>query len=394
MKFITKQSTLTAKFNSLVNKYKNISFATAWASSNHPAFETLLMNKTKIQSSTVGIHFYQTDPQVLIKFKSNKQVKISLQASGVFHPKVYLFWNDENDWAVLSGSANFTHGAFHGKNTENMMFINSEDVEDNKLFNEVSNFLDQCFKSAKEISKEYIKRYEELYSVKRKSINKLTDFQSKSILKNPVLDNEILTCSWAEYFQEVKKDPYHNFKSRLKMLELFQYLFKSHETFSMINEDNRKFICGLKCSDERAPWFGNLQARGTFSNRVNTNNKKLSSLIDGIPLEGNINKELFMHYAHNIDHLCKGERETSVVTRIISMKRPDLFISFNGANKGILKDFGISSNSFYAERYWDELLSIIYETPWFNRPEPKDPEEKLAWKYRVALLDCIYYKPQ
>ena len=83
-----------------------------------------------------------------------------------------------------------------------------------------------------------------------------------------------------------------------------------------------------------------------------------------------------------------------VATRLLTMKRPDLFFCFNGANKEkICAELGLPKN-LNAERYWDEILLRIYDTAWFNSSRPQDTIEQKAWDGRVALIDCIYYEPK
>jgi len=57
------------------------------------------------------------------------------------------------------------------------------------------------------------------------------------------------------------------------------------------------------------------------------------------------------------------------------------------------KELGLSQH-LDAERYWDEILLRIYDTPWFNSSKPGEPTEQQAWSGRVALIDCIYYEPK
>ena len=129
MDLITSARELSKNFITLIKKYKYMSFATAWASTEHPAFQNLLEYQEKIQHSTIGLHFYQTAPEVLVQLQHNKNVRFILQTDGVFHPKLYLFWNTPTDWALLSGSANFTNGAFNGNNREAMLLTKGESVD-------------------------------------------------------------------------------------------------------------------------------------------------------------------------------------------------------------------------------------------------------------------------
>lgn len=399
MKLITSQKELSDTFISLLNEYKYISFATAWASSKHTAFKSLLENKNKIKKSTIGIHFYQTEPEVLKHFEKNKNIKFVLQSSGVFHPKIYLFWNNDKEWAVLSGSANLTCGAFDMNNTENMFVFKSNECLDNDLFSEIIEFLEDQYTSSdsKFINETYINRYINLYRNQRSTLLESSVFNEEKINSKNILDTEILTYSWDEYLDKIKKDPYHGFDDRLSMLEEIQGWFENDKEFSKLSESERKFIMGLPSdlNDPRYAWFGHLETRwrfqATFRETIQENIDLIGKAIDQIPLNGEITKDDFLIYSNKFYSAFKN-KEFSASMRLLSMKRPDLFFCMNGKNeKAILKDLGLN-NIKDPEFFWDEVLQKIYTTPWFNSPEPKNPIEKLAWKYRVALIDCIYYE--
>ena len=168
MELVTDTKKLSKTFINLTKQYRYISFATAWASTRHDAFRLLLEYQEKIQHSTIGLHFYQTDPEVLAQLQHNKNVRFISQMDGVFHPKLYLFWNTPTDWALLSGSANFTNGAFNGKNQETMLLTKGESTD---FFQEISRFLkNDCFDNAVEIGDEQIEHYRTLYHQRQKYI--------------------------------------------------------------------------------------------------------------------------------------------------------------------------------------------------------------------------------
>ncbi|MDF4381988.1 hypothetical protein P3440_23170, partial [Vibrio parahaemolyticus] len=79
-----------------------------------------------------------------------------------------------------------------------------------------------------------------------------------------------------------------------------------------------------------------------------------------------------------------------------AMKRPDFFVCIDSKNnRAMCADFGIKvSGMTYEERYWDELISRIHESVWFDSQEPSKKLEKRVWRGRVALLDCIFYEEE
>ena len=126
MQLITDGAVLSRALLACIRRYRRMAFASAWASSGTPVFGALLKHRDKIDRAVIGTHFYQTDPQVLRDFVGSPVVRFRLQPSGVFHPKVFLFWSGR-DWAALIGSANLTKGAF-GPNAEVMVHATSDDA--------------------------------------------------------------------------------------------------------------------------------------------------------------------------------------------------------------------------------------------------------------------------
>lgn len=348
---------------------------------------------SKIKHSTIGLHFYQTAPDVLIQLKSHKDVKFILQTDGVFHPKVYLFWNHEKDWALLSGSANFTNGAFNGKNQEVMTLFKGNDAT---FFSEIKTFLtDQCFQQAHYLNNAEIENYQKLYETRARPIKSLsniyTEEKSKKSDKN-ILGTTILTYSWKEYLELIKQDEHLAFLDRLRMLKYAHNIFTAHENFLDIEIEARKLIAGLPNTVDNFHygWFGTTRSNGIFSQAIRQNSKEFAKAIDQIPLTGEISRNDFLEY-FKVCQSAGFENPIGVSTRLLVIKRPDLFFCLNEANKsGICRDLGISKN-INAEKYWDEILMRIYDTPWFNSPPPKNDKE--AWNGKVALIDCIYYDP-
>ena len=400
MDLITSARELSKNFITLIKKYKYMSFATAWASTEHPAFQNLLEYQEKIQHSTIGLHFYQTDPEVLAQLQHNKNARFILQTNGVFHPKLYLFWNTPTDWVLLSGSANFTNGAFNGNNRETMLLIKGESAD---FFQEISCFLkNDCFDNAVEIGDEQIERYRILYHQRQKPLQTLSNRyltgNKHSEMGKSILSTNILTYSWDKYFKIIQQDKNQSFKDRLDLLDYVKEFFQNNGNFLSIDSENRKLISGLPNNAKGSQeldygLFGSTKSNGNFHKEINNGNPKIIQAINLIPLTGEISKSNFLEY-DKIFRQAGFNNPIGVATRLLTMKRPDLFFCFNGANKEkICAELDLPKN-LNAERYWDEILLRIYDTAWFNSSRPQDTIEQKAWDGRVALIDCIYYEPK
>ena len=400
MELVTDTKKLSKTFINLTKQYRYISFATAWASTRHDAFRVLLEYQEKIQHSTIGLHFYQTDPEVLAQLQHNKNVRFISQMDGVFHPKLYLFWNTPTDWALLSGSANFTNGAFNGKNQETMLLTKGESTD---FFQEISRFLkNDCFDNAVEIGDAQIEHYRTLYHQRQKHIHTLSNHyptgNKHSEMDKSILSTNILTYSWDKYFKIIQQDKNQSFKDRLDLLDYVKEFFQNNANFLSIDSEFRKLISGLPNNARIGKnldysWFGSTKSDRKFYEKINTGNPKIAQAIDLIPLIGEVSKHDFLEY-NRIFQQAGYKNPIGVATRLLTMKRPDLFFCFNGANKEkICAELGLPKN-LNAERYWDEILLRIYDTAWFNSSRPQDKIEQKAWDGRVALIDCIYYEPK
>lgn len=399
MKLITTSKDLERQFIKLLKKYKYISFATAWASSEHFAFQELLKLKRKIKKSTIGLHFYQTDPKVLELFKDDENIKFIWQTTGVFHPKIYIFWNSDDDWSILLGSANFTNSAFAGNNIEQIILVESIS-QDKNIFIDSKKFIKKCFDNsdAVNLTDTQIENYINQYRRRELNLKKLSNTYPKSNSQVNFLDIDILNYSWDKYLYEIKKDPEHGFSGRIDMLNKIQKIFNNEQAneFYKLDKDNINHIMGLYYKKEYKyyAWFGHLTSRlrAGLGENLHKNIQIISKAIDLIPKSGQVDRNLFLEYI-KLFYSAFEKNELAAATRLLAMKRPDLFFCKNEANiAGIASDLGIRKSNITAEYYWDEIIERFHDTPWFNSSKPKNKEDKSAWKYRVALIDCIYYK--
>lgn len=101
MKFLSDQKILSKEFKRLSESYSHYKGAVAWAGKEKgfDFAEVLEKNKSKLTTLVVGLHFYQTDPDFIEHHMTNSHVRFIKKTEGIFHSKVYLFYNKEDDWA-------------------------------------------------------------------------------------------------------------------------------------------------------------------------------------------------------------------------------------------------------------------------------------------------------
>jgi len=380
----------------LIKSYESISFASAWASASSKAFPLLLKHSNKINKIVVGIHFYQTHPNFIKEFIDDEKVKFITNPNGVFHPKIYLFQNNENDWECLVGSANFTKAAMKN-NTEIMIHINSKDINSNEVYKKTIDEIDNYFETAVSFTNNDYEAYLKVWNKKSKKLLDIQDeFNSETNIK-PIFKSKIIMQDWNSFFEEVKNDKNHSFEIRLELLNNTHEYFKN-SSFANMTDIKRRQIAGITSKDQNNPeldwmYFGNMVSP-RFKTRINEDYIDISEALECIPLSGIVTKNDYMNYIKYFQEHSGYGYGVITISRLLAMKRPDVFFCITGGNKKYLyEDFGITqdikSNEY--ERYWDEIIQRIHKSEWFNIAEPQDVIEKELWKKRVAMLDAIFY---
>ena len=172
MEVITKASKIDETLVNLMKRYNEYYIATAWASLGSKASNELLKNVDRIKQMIVGTHFYQTHPAFIEKFVDSDQVKFILKTNGIYHPKVYLFVNKEDDWECVIGSANFTMSALT-KNCEIVAHLKSSDPGSSDIYNTLLEAIDGYWVDAETITKDEYQNYKNIWEKNRKKIGSL-----------------------------------------------------------------------------------------------------------------------------------------------------------------------------------------------------------------------------
>ena len=126
MKLLSTPAAFQSEFKRLMRRYNHFDWAVAWATVNFDAFTLLKKHRDKIRHVVIGTEFHQTHPDFIAEFTGDAGVRFRMDQeglNGVFHPKVYLFSDDESSWEAIIGSANFTRAAFT-RNVECAVLVN------------------------------------------------------------------------------------------------------------------------------------------------------------------------------------------------------------------------------------------------------------------------------
>ncbi|MFZ1570035.1 MAG: phospholipase D-like domain-containing protein [Thiolinea sp.] len=393
MKLISNNKELVTTLSYLIAKHTDVKFAVAWASSGNSVFELLQKHSDKIKQAVIGTHFYQTHPDVLDTFQGNTNIRFILQPSGVFHPKIYLFYS-KNNWDLLIGSANLTSGAL-SINSEAMLLIKGAKNQPTVLLDEVLKLIHNYWELAKPIQKSEAKAYREIWNNKQPTIKRLAGQYGSHNTTKPPIASSVMSMSWAQYFRKVKADRYHGFSERCELLEIVKLAFLNYPNFAAMELPLRKIIAGLPNEqDHRSGWFGSMKGAGYYHQAVNENNKHLSLALDEIPLRGIVTRTEYEKYISEFTRAFPNGRDgIGTASRLLALKRPDQFVCLDSKNRRTLCiDFGIASTKMTYASYWDEIIERILDAPWWNSKRPRSAEQSAVWAGRAAMLDAIFYE--
>jgi len=394
MRLIYDNDDLDATLQRLISKADSISIAVAWASSHTAAFKNLVKAKSKFKHIVVGTHFYQTDPAVLASFVNSETVRFVLQPAGVFHPKVYLFHKGKA-WTLIVGSANFTQGALT-KNSEVMVEICNADVADDVIKTDTAGLIQRYWKSAAMVIEADVERYRLLHSVQRQRLQKLSGtYGSTKTSKNPI-QSDVMSMSWSQYMTRVRQDKAHGIDQRIGLMSELRNKLSQYPIFSGMPLELRKAIAGLPSKEvENSGWFGSMVGAGRFKNLIGTNSPEISLALGRLPADGLVDRGQYDAFIEDyVSAFPNGRHGIGTATRLLAMKRPDVFVCVDSKNrKNLCQELGIVQSGLDYERYWNEIVERVRDSPWWLALKPADPTEAEVWKSRAAFLDAIFYAP-
>lgn len=389
MKLITNSQYLRTTFIHLLKTYREYYFATAWAGIPDEVFDELRTNNSRIKQFAVGIDFQHTHPDFLSEFRS--KVVVTQYTEGTYHPKMFLFYNSDEDWTLIIGSANFTKGAFY-HNTEAVIEINSKYSNAKKVLSDCRSFINRCVGEGKAMTEGEIDLYRLKWKKARRSRrNEVGVFEQKT--EDIWLPTEFMFYNWNEYVAE-----YEDYKerviARVKMLGDIKSIFSKKHSLIRMTEHERRLIAGMPNGiNENWADFG-TNGNGKFMKKMRLGNEIFSRALDQIPLTREVTREQYEAFVE----IFLTDEDISVnwissAGRLLAMKRPDTFYSVTGANRaGFCDDFGIIYSHVTLETYWDLVIQRIILSEWWEADIPDGRFQRNLWENRAAMLDVLYYE--
>ena len=322
MRLITDGGELSTQLQKAAEEFEQIHFAVAWANAGNAVYGALLRFRHKIRFGVVGTDYMHTHPDVLNSFLESSHVRFMEDGfhkkAGVFHPKMYVFWTDEQNWRAFVGSANLTNAAITS-NHEAVLLVSS-DAAESQFGNQLLDAIGKYWSQATQMTPAWLSRYQQAW---RPSGTKSSERKPEDATELEAGDLELLP--WEQFIQAVCSGS-NALEERLELLERSLNQFRTSEVFSDIAPEWRKVIAGMKNQAcEYWAWFGRMRKPTEFRSAVESGDPNLDSALNCIPMHGNVSKHQFDEYSRNLSKAFpNGNFGVASGTRLLCMKRPDL----------------------------------------------------------------------
>lgn len=384
---------------SCIREAANIEVAVAWAGKN-AVVDALASNVKRVRRGVIGTHMYQTDPDVLDRFRKHAAFRYMVPTGGLFHPKVYLFTSGDSFIAVV-GSHNLTPGAFGGSNIE--LSVHLEGSVGDPVYEELQGFIQKSWAKAEPLDDDnFLRTYRLRYEAAKAARKQLDEFKPLPVPQSPGDGPELLSMSWTEFLKNIEGSHHAPPQTLLLNLEEARRLL-ARDAFCDLEIPERKAVAGTFADREDSykdmpwGWFGSMVGQGNFKNLVIESPDELSAAMDCIPLAGEVTEDDYNAFVERFTRAfakAKHKGEIPTASRLLAMKRPDQFVAVNKMNRKLLcKALGVAPTTVRMDNYWERIIEPIRVSDWWRAPRPTVATKARIWDCRAALLDAIYYRP-
>ena len=386
---------LLPRFTELVGQARQVDIAVAWAK-RCGAVEVLaegVASGTRIRIA-LGLSTDGTTPDALERLSEIAELRIASPRSGIFHPKFYSFRGRNNGAICWVGSSNLTAGGFGG-NVELVCECNDDAGESQHWFEALWDDLDPDPGPA---IAAYIEAYAPPVPPPR------PQYQGDEPEVTPLGDQ----ATWGDFVEGLRaRDDYcHYHEFAWDVLgETHSYLHTIArgsevarlEDWVHLGPEECEILTGNDTDDGAWGLVGTLNpfSRHDFGAEDGDVRGTIHELA-GPVLEVPDNEIVPDNVAHDAVQAIRQIHNfgPAAATRLLTIARPDCLISVNSESEtglGELSDVAYTADGL-ANNY-AALLQWVYRQQWFNESEPDDPEERMIWNFRAALLDAFVYAP-
>ena len=336
----------------------------------------------------VGLWNYITEPKALRQL--DRLGKLRLADSARFHPKVYLFRGQSRTCAWI-GSANFTAGGFT---------VNEEAVFETGDTESVISWFKNLWQDCGRLDENAIDSYERARKknpIPRQSLVPVAG----GGMTEPMKLLERVT-DWDSYVTALRdcdvwwsnNQPWSVLGESLSWHHTIEVL---HDTLTRegrladLDYDDQCRILGVlkDCGEGLLSTISPVCMPAGFVHNAEGIQRILREVSEA---DDSAFPDLaFDAYGRMIEFKGVGK---AIATRLLSLARPDRFVSVNDSSQEDLARYaGLDPSHFWPKANYQKLLEFIYEKQWFQISEPDGRLERSIWGMRAALLDCFVYQP-
>ena len=361
-----------------------IDLATAWATS-HEGLRALQRQRPSPKfRAVVGRWGNLTDPFALRTLAKIGQLR-GPDAGRHFHPKVFIF-RDGGKSVAWVGSANFTSGGFG---------MNDEAVFETSDTESVQDWFDDLWEHTDPLDSATIKAYADARKnnppTPAPRPRKALDLEPLQLLEG--------VSDWQSYVAALEQcDDWWSSRHSWSVLgeqsswrETAELLHDvvAQPDWDELDQYDRLRLLGLTPGEDWA-LFGRMR-RAALNTVFGADLEAIQNIVLGAAAAAdNAFPQLaFDSYRalRDIDGVGPG-----IATRLLTLARPDRFVSVNGASTdGLAASFGLAPSTLGNPSNYARLLTAIYEQDWYRSPVPGNARERAISRIRAALLDSFVY---
>lgn len=384
------QKDILSRFREHLTWATDIDVATAWATSNVGLRSLQQLDAPVRLRAIVGLWGNLTDPSTLRTLAEIGELRL-IDAARRFHPKVFLFRGSDRLVAWV-GSANFTSGGF-GMNEETL--FETADAQP------VATWFDRLWDSCEPVRDLDIDQY--AASRRRDPPQQAVPPRPPSLTAGESTRASLLqeVVDWRDYVNALEQcDRWWNHHFGWSVLaemnswsETIQVLHDVvvRRNWRLLDDHDRGRLLGLTAGESWA-LLGRMRApamRTVFGDNLTT----IQQIVQAVVAEP---ESAFPDAAVRAYEQLKGLEGVGpgIATRLLTLARPDRFVSLNGASKaGLAASFHIAPSTLSQPRSYSRLLDQVYSQAWYSDARPIDAREETIRWMRAALLDCFVYEP-
>jgi hypothetical protein len=375
-------------FEKLVDAATQVDIAVAWIGSSKAikALRDRSRSKNLQVRVLVGLSGNGTDPTALRSLQEFAAVRAAPRQNvgGIFHPKFYLFHLPSKKVCWV-GSANFTA---HGLAVNHELVKQSSDDD-----GVAAKWFDELWKvGSKRNVVDYIANWKPsprpLRALLAVGAN-LSDTRRIAILRN--------ARSWQDYVGALRQcDEHWTHAGDTSVLgEASSWTATINVGQDLITREQWDFspleVNRLLGRDKKGGWDLLGSTRPTAIKAFRRSLHDVRNAIRGLggaqhAIDTSIEA---IRQIQSIDAFGRG-----VATRLITLARPDLYISVNGASEGGLMELtGLTKTQLALKNPedYERVLKWLYQQLWYNDQQGAAADPAI-WSMRAALVDCFVYR--